>query len=41
VSGTIADLTTDSQPLQPDVEEDIEADMDSFPGVGDEDEQEA
>jgi transposase len=41
VSGTIDELATDSLPLQADVEEDIEADMDSFPGVWGEDEQEA
>ena len=41
VSGTIDDLQTDSQPAPADVEDDIEADMDAFVGVGDEDEQEA
>jgi hypothetical protein len=33
LSGTIDDLTTESQPTPPDVDDDIEADMEPFPAA--------
>jgi hypothetical protein len=39
LSGTIDDLKTESTAVQPDVEEDIEAEMDSFPGVEEEEDE--
>jgi hypothetical protein len=38
LSGTVEELTSESTPVQPDVEQDIDAEMDSFPGVEEEDE---
>jgi hypothetical protein len=39
LSGTIDELTTESQPTQPDVDEDIEADMEPFPAAEEGDEE--
>jgi hypothetical protein len=41
LDGSISDLTTECQPEQPDVDKDVDADMDPFPGACDEEGREA
>jgi hypothetical protein len=41
LSGCITDLTTQAQPHQPDVDEDVEAEVDPFPGAWSEEDTES
>ena len=40
LSGTLDDLSTESAVVQPDIEQDINADMDPFPGAEEEQDEE-